>query len=187
MTAPKKRNYGALSFLKQLNQLHRKVSLARSSACFTTLQHISADIADLRTQIHLWQPSPPTSSTTPASDGAHVNETWQQGLLCYLYADVCALPSSDERIQECVARGIMALRELSWMHSIIFPTFMMDIHALTAEHRAVLGSSYRAMANSLSFSTRLSTVQLLRKIWAELDANEPSMFNWRRLMRDSDI
>lgn len=73
------------------------------------------------------------------------------------------------------------------MHSIIFPTFMIGIHALTAEHRVVLESSYRAMTDSLNFSTPLSIVQLLKKIWAELDANESSMFNWRRLMRDSDI
>lgn len=179
-------DYKYFCLFMNATRLARKVALAQG-ANDRSLRRLMPDVAELLQNIAEWQPDPSLVSAEYAAHTAHVNEVWRQGLLCYIYADICALPSSEARIQNCIRQASEALQELSWIQSITWPMFMLGVHAILPAHRKVLEDSYIAMSTTLSFATPRSIVGFLHKVWAEMDSKEARDSSWRGVMMETGM
>ncbi|KAI8649008.1 hypothetical protein NCS55_01474200 [Fusarium keratoplasticum] len=62
-------------------------------------QQLMPDVADLIHRINIYYPGSSDATSSHSSYSNMVNSGWRNGILCYIYSDICLLPSSDARIQ----------------------------------------------------------------------------------------
>ncbi|PKY03898.1 hypothetical protein P168DRAFT_345196 [Aspergillus campestris IBT 28561] len=171
-------DYAMVHFLRKASTIAHQLSQVPSYANpIQATQRLTPYIADLLNEVRNWHPQPSSSTIDPyANCAAEVGEIWRQGLLCYIYAELCSLPSSDARIQEGVAAALAAIQKLSWMQSVLWPVFMIGLHALGEEDRGVVERGLLAMNAALKFKTPLSLVGILRRVW------DGDIGDWRGLV-----
>ena len=176
-------DYQLFCLLKEATKLYRIVS--QPALDNEAVRGLIPDMAELLNRVMQWKPGPSSASAPYNAFVAEVNEIWRQGLLCFIYADICALPSSDQRVRECVQQGMRALKGLSWMQSIMWPIFMISVHALAEADRQLVESTCNNMMAMVSFATPLTIISFLRQVWADMDATGKS--RWRTIMIESGI
>ncbi|KAK9371390.1 fungal-specific transcription factor domain-containing protein [Lipomyces kononenkoae] len=147
------------------------------------LLQLMPQVAELVNRIHDWQPD--VSSVEPEYMGSveHFNAIWRQGMLCYIYHEIYALPSSHILIQACVEASLEPFRKLSWLQACLFPMFMTAVHAQTEEARVCFETGLTAMNTSLAFQAPLSVIMILKKIWERSD-NVTGQASWRDIIKD---
>lgn len=145
------------------------------------------DVADLIHRINIYYPGSSDATSSHSSYSNMVNSGWRNGILCYIYSDICLLPSSDARIQGCVQFGSEALEKLPWIQHVIWPAVMTGVHALSEAHRSIYTTGFAAMSFNLHFLQGLSILDFLGKVWAELDAHHPETACWRSVLHETGI
>lgn len=117
-----------------------------------------------------------------------VNSVWRMGLLCYIYSDICVLPSTDARIQECVRLGSLALDGLPWIQHAQWPAVMIGVHATDKKQRDIFTTAFSSMRQNLKFLQALTVLDFFEKVWQELDvANDPEPGLWQRVLQASKL
>jgi hypothetical protein len=117
-----------------------------------------------------------------------VNNVWRMGLLCYIYTDICVLPSTDARIQECVRLGSLALDGLPWIQHAQWPSVMIGVHATDKKHRDIFTKAFSSMRQNLNFLQALTVLDFFQRVWQELDnAEDPEPGLWQRVLQASKL
>ncbi|OJJ05533.1 hypothetical protein ASPVEDRAFT_45060 [Aspergillus versicolor CBS 583.65] len=178
-------DYSMVIFLRTASNLVRKLNqVASQPNPVQATQRLLPDIADLINQVRAWRPQRCSANDPYTTCAAEIGEIWRQGLLCYIYAELCALPRSDIRIQEAVAAAVPAIRKLTWMQSVLWPVFMIGVHAVGQEDQAAIEQGLLMMNSTLKFKTPLSLVDIFRQVWC---AAEGSSVDWKTIISKSGM
>lgn len=153
----------------------------------TVIRRLMPRVSDLLHCVQSWQPKISSAAKQYERHITKANEIWREGLLCYIYSDICALESSGPRIQECVRKGLQAVKDLPLLQMAIWPLFMIAVHAAANEDRAILEKSYKELNATAHFATPLAIVELLRKTWADMDKSGCAQSRWRQIMTESGL
>ncbi|KAK9238967.1 fungal-specific transcription factor domain-containing protein [Lipomyces kononenkoae] len=171
-------------FLREATDLSAAVDRLKSASChIDEILQLMPQVAELINRIQDWQPD--FSSVEPEYIGSveHFNAIWRQGMLCYVFHEIYALPSSHSRIQACVEASLEPFRKLSWLQACLFPVFMIAVHAQTEEARLCFETGLTAMNTSLAFQAPLSVIMILKTIWERSD-NMTGQASWRDIIKE---
>lgn len=149
------------------------------------MRRLILETSDLLTAVRLWKPEPCTAPEPYASYADDVNELWRQALLCHIYHDVCGVSSSDSRMKACVDDAIEALRNLTWVQSVMWPVFMVGLHAFNIEDRELITDRLTSMNTAANFTSPTSVLDFLQKVWQDLDESDTGNSRWKELMAES--
>ncbi|KAL5355761.1 hypothetical protein BJX96DRAFT_170970 [Aspergillus floccosus] len=181
-------DYRAQNFLRSATRLAARIDLMRSqSDSGIEILQVMPEIANLINDVRNWQPRPCSATAPYMASEENFNALWRQGLLCFIYHDVCLLPSQDHRIQACVSSALPAFQDLFWLQACLWPVLMIAVHVMTVEARACFISVLRKMNSSLRFMLPLSLVAVLETIWHELDNDTTGQQRWKNVIRNSGL
>ena len=95
-----------------------------------------------------------------ATSVLNVGEIWRQALLCYIYTELCALPTGRIRLQQYVAAAMSVLQRLTSMQCVLWPVFMVGLHATNPEDQLVIEKGLQTMSLLHHFRTPLSLIDI---------------------------
>lgn len=148
-----------------------------------TMQQMLPEISDLIISVRMWQPKASSAMKPYAKSVLDVGEIWRQGLLCYKYTDICALSPSNNRLSQCVVAAIPAIQRLTWMQCVLWPVFMIGLHANNQENWSTIESSLQKMNFAHHFKAPLSLINILRKVWNL----QGSSIKWRDIVSECGL
>lgn len=147
------------------------------------IQQMLPEITDLIISVRTWQPKAPSSVEPHKNSVLDVGEIWRQGLLCYIYTDICALSPSSSRLLQCVIAAIPAIRRLTFIQCVMWPVFMIGLHANNQENQSAIESSLQKLHVAHNFKTPLSLIHILRRVWS----SQGSSIQWRDIMSEHGL
>ncbi|BCS21871.1 fungal specific transcription factor domain-containing protein [Aspergillus puulaauensis] len=177
-------DYSMLVLMRTATEFAQKVGQIPIQADpIQTMQQMLPEITDLIISVRMWQPKASSAMEPYAKSVLDVGEIWRQGLLCYIYTDICSLSPSNSRLSQCVAAAIPAIQRLTWMQCVLWPVFMIGLNANNQENQSTIESSLQKMNFAHHFKTPLSLINILRKVWS----SQGSSSKWWDIMSECGL
>lgn len=172
-------------FLREATDLSAAVDrLKAAKGSNLELLQLMPQVGELVNKIHHWDPDVSSVTSDYLSSATPFNELWRNGMLCFVYHDVYFLDSSNQRIQECVEGSLESFKSLSWLQACLWPVFMIAVHARSAESRTCFETGLMNMHTTLGFTSPLSLVLILKKIWEQSDYDITGAARWKGIVKD---
>ncbi|KAH6972866.1 fungal-specific transcription factor domain-containing protein [Ilyonectria sp. MPI-CAGE-AT-0026] len=172
-------------FLREATDLSAAVNrLKTAEDSNLELLQLMPQVGELVNKIHHWEPDVSSVTSDYLSSATHFNELWRNGMLCFVYHDVYSLDSSNQRIQECVEGSLESFKRLSWLQACLWPVFMIAVHARSAESRTCFETGLMNMHTTLGFTSPLSLVLILKKIWEQSDYDITGAARWKGIVKE---
>jgi hypothetical protein len=146
------------------------------------LLHLMPAVATLVRKIEQWRPGMASVVPEYHPDEEHFNNIWRQGLYCYVYHEIYALPSDSPQIQACVEEALVSFERISWLQACLYPMFLISIHARCRTSRKIIESALLKMHTTLGFTAPLSVVLVLQSLWEAFDNDPLGVLKWREVM-----
>ncbi|KAF9887190.1 hypothetical protein FE257_010444 [Aspergillus nanangensis] len=177
-------DYSVVIFLRTATRYSQQMSEAiEQVGSGHRIQQIIPDISDLIACIRSWQPKSSSAMEPYARSARDVAELWRQGLLCYIYTDLCALSTTHARIQQCVTNAMPAIHRPNWLQCTLWPVFMVALHITDPGDQEVVERSLRQMGSLHHFKTPLSLIEILREVWSSPALSK----NWKHIVAESGM